>query len=68
MARLIRHDATGPSEFKPQAESLWICACGLSQTWPCCDGSHRKAEAEQPGKLHIHDKKRQKILRTITDT
>ncbi|MCY2952438.1 MAG: CDGSH iron-sulfur domain-containing protein, partial [Planctomycetota bacterium] len=43
------------------------CACGLSQTWPYCDGSHKRTEAEQPGKLHVYDKKRQKILRTITD-
>ncbi|MFI5382107.1 MAG: CDGSH iron-sulfur domain-containing protein [Tepidisphaerales bacterium] len=68
MARPIRCDATGPSEVKLQTGSLWICACGLSQTWPYCDGCHKKTAAEPPGKLHLHDKKRQRVLRTITDT
>ena len=68
MARLIRCDATGPSEVKPKTGSQWTCACGLSQNWPFCDGSHKKTKAERPGKLHIYDKTRQKVLRTITDT
>ena len=68
MARFIRCDATGPIEVKPQTGSLWICACGLSQTWPCCDGSHKKAVGELPGKLQVYDKKRLTVLRTITDT
>ena len=68
MARLIRHDATGPSEVKLQTGSLWICASGLSQSWPYCDGFLKKTEAEQPGKLHVYDKKRQSVLRMITDT
>jgi CDGSH-type Zn-finger protein len=68
MARLIRCDATGPTEVKPQAGSVWICACGLSQTWPYCDGSDKKTAAEPPGKLHWYDKMRQKVMRTITDT
>ncbi len=29
MPRMIRHDATGPIEVKPQEKSAWICACGL---------------------------------------
>ncbi|MEM1209954.1 MAG: hypothetical protein AAGI54_11875 [Planctomycetota bacterium] len=33
MARLVRHEATGPTEVKPDPDgkSAWICACGLSQ-------------------------------------
>ncbi|MGA2497674.1 MAG: CDGSH iron-sulfur domain-containing protein [Tepidisphaeraceae bacterium] len=68
MARLIRCEARDPIEVKPQAGSLWICACGLSQTWPYCDGCHKKTATEPPGKLHVYDKKRQQVLRTITDT
>jgi CDGSH-type Zn-finger protein len=68
MARLIRCDATGPIEVKPQTGSLWICACGLSQSWPYCDGCHKKTAAEPAGKLHIYDKMRLTVRRTITDT
>lgn len=56
MARLIRHDATGPFEIKPSDKSTFICMCGLSKNQPLCDGSHklcRKLEAE--GKLYRYE-------------
>jgi CDGSH-type Zn-finger protein len=68
MARLIRCDATGPIQIKPQAKDIWVCACGLSQTLPHCDGSHKKTKGEEPGKLYLYDKTRQVMVRTITDT
>ncbi len=43
MARLVIHEATGPIEVKPQTQSVWICACGLTQSAPFCDGSHKLA-------------------------
>ena len=53
MARLVQHDATGPTridlaehEGKP---ALYVCACGLSQRWPYCDGSHKATQDEEPG-------------------
>ena len=42
MARLVRHEATGPIEVKPQPKSVWVCACGLSQNLPFCDGFHKE--------------------------
>jgi CDGSH-type Zn-finger protein len=67
MPRLVRHEAFGPVEVKPHPEgkSAWVCMCGLSQTLPICDGSHktaRQCEAE-PGKLYIYDKDRRKVER-----
>ncbi len=63
MARLVRHEATGPVEVKPQADSAWICQCGLSQNLPFCDGSHKLArQNDKPGKLAIYDKTRTKIV------
>jgi CDGSH-type Zn-finger protein len=57
MARLVRREATGPIEVKPQEKSVWICACGLSQNQPFCDGSHKKTKAEKPGEVHVYGAK-----------
>jgi len=71
MARMIRHDATGPIEVPAQEKSAWICACGLSQNQPFCDGAHKackKDGGEQPGKLYVYDKNRTQVARVEDDT
>lgn len=68
MARLIRHDATGPAEIPPQARSVWACRCGLSQNQPYCDGSHAQVRAEAPGTLHAYDPIGQYSVASIADT
>ena len=62
MPRLVRHDATGPIEVKPQEKSVWICACGLSQNLPYCDGSHKTARQEAPGKCYLYDTARKHVV------
>ncbi|MEZ6190326.1 MAG: CDGSH iron-sulfur domain-containing protein [Phycisphaerales bacterium] len=63
MPRLIRHDATGPIELKPQEKSAWICACGLSQNLPYCDGSHKICrQTEEAGKVYVYDKERKNVV------
>lgn len=56
MARLVQHDATGPTkidlsehEGKP---ALYVCACGLSRTKPFCDGSHKVTLSEEDGVVY----------------
>ncbi len=58
MGRMVYHDATGPIEVKPQEQSVWICACGLSQNMPHCDGSHKIARQEEANKLYTYNKQR----------
>lgn len=53
MARLVRKDATGPMEIKVGNESKWICMCGLSNSQPFCDSSHKKTAGEE-GKVYIY--------------
>ncbi|MEO0586331.1 MAG: CDGSH iron-sulfur domain-containing protein [Planctomycetota bacterium] len=72
MARMIRHEDTGPIELKPDPEgkSAWICACGLSQNLPHCDGSHKLCKqdgGEEPGKLYIYNKERTAVARIEDD-
>ena len=70
MARLVRHEATGPVEVKPDPEgkSAWICACGLSQDMPMCDGSHKLArQNDQEGKVCVYDKDRKEVVEVKDD-
>ena len=55
MARLVKKEATGPTEIKVGGESKWICMCGLSKNQPYCDGSHKMCEGEAPGKLYKYE-------------
>lgn len=79
MPRLVRRDAMGPIkiEWPPGTppgpdglprKPLSICACGLSQTFPICDGSHKPCRlAEQPGMLYIYDRDNKTIIETRPD-
>jgi CDGSH-type Zn-finger protein len=68
MARLIRHEATGPQEIKPSEKSAWVCMCGLSQKYPLCDGSHKIARStEQAGKCYLYDKARKNVVQIQDD-
>ncbi|PKL34113.1 MAG: iron-binding protein [Planctomycetes bacterium HGW-Planctomycetes-2] len=72
MARLIRHDATGPVRIDPSTipagKAIFICACGLSRNLPICDGSHKPcAKVEQAGTVYVYDKERLKIVEERDD-
>ena len=67
MARLVRHEATGPVEVKSQEKSVWVCACGLSQGLPYCDGSHKAARQEEAGKCYVYDDERISVVEVRED-
>lgn len=64
MARVIRHEATGPVKIDPATwprdaagnlKPIWVCACGLSKTFPLCDATHKGCAGEEPGKVYEYD-------------
>lgn len=58
MARLVKHEKNRPYVFKKdeiEKETIAICACGLSQNKPFCDGSHKRTNDEEPGELYLYD-------------
>lgn len=63
MARLVRHEATGPIKIDPatlplgpdgKPKKIAVCACGMSKTFPTCDGTHKQL-SEEPEKLYCYD-------------
>ncbi len=55
MARLVRHESTGPIKIEPQEKPIFVCACGISKTFPLCDGSHKKCREEAAGCVYQYD-------------
>ena len=48
MSREVTHDAQGPTVVDPDEHDgdIYVCACGLSDEKPFCDGSHRATADE----------------------
>ena len=64
MARLVKHEETGPYEI-PEGTELpaWICGCGLSKNKPYCDGSHKKTRDEGAGLFTYDGDKRTPVTK-----
>jgi CDGSH-type Zn-finger protein len=72
MPRLVRLEATASFKIDPATippgKMISVCACGLSRTFPLCDGSHKAArEKEKPGILSVYDKDRLNIIEERPD-
>jgi CDGSH-type Zn-finger protein len=64
MARLVKLSANGPVKIDPATwprdeqgnlKNVWVCACGLSKTFPFCDATHKKCREEQAGCVYEYN-------------
>lgn len=61
-------DSNGSREDRACATSRSNCACGLSKTFPLCDGSHKTtSKLEQPDRLYEYDPATLAVIRDVPD-
>ena len=60
--RLIPLEADGPIRIDPQDKPVFVCACGLSQNFPFCDGAHKACKSEEDGKVYVYDAERKSVV------
>lgn len=60
--RLIHLEADGPIRIDPQDKPVFVCACGLSQNFPFCDGAHKACTSEEDGKVYVYDAARKTVV------
>ena len=55
MARIVKRTRDGPYPVTIGGETKHICGCGLSNTQPFCNGTHKIARQEDPNTLYWYD-------------